>query len=199
MSNKELKRCPFCGGEAELYESSDGDFFRVSCTKCYTLSDYYYSKFEAIDTWNTRNYLEKQDSSNSSEIPKSSNVEQSVQVPEVVENGICEYLPEECCKKSCKDECATFKPLIPKWGKYSDDTLILNVNVMQYAYIEFNITNEENKYRLTAFLKANDRYCNEEDGGILNTIEKAKEKANDYIKWIGERLVCFADNIRTTE
>lgn len=102
-------------------------------------------------------------------------------------------------KAISKEENATFKPLIPKWNKYSDRTLILNVNFMQCVCIEFDITNEENKYRLTAFLKANDRYCNKEDGGIFNTLEEAKEKANDYIKWIGERLVCFAENIRIEE
>lgn len=80
---------------------------------------------DAIKAWNTRNYLEKQDSSN--------------QIPEVVENGNCKYLElldyikfcrnasakdikqihdrardliaehKECCKKSCKDENATCK------------------------------------------------------------------------------------------
>ena len=30
-------------------------------------------------------------------------------IPEVVENGTCEYLPEEYCKKSCKEENATCK------------------------------------------------------------------------------------------
>ena len=195
MSNKELLPCPFCGGEAK-YDNSEG-YDRIICNEC-GASAFGFSKEHAFDEWNSRVQIDD-DEINYPVFPDSSKVNQPVQVPEVVENGNCEYLPEECCKESCKYENATFKPLIPKWHNYSDDTLILNVNVMQYAYIEFNITNEENKYRLTAFLKANDRYCNEEDGGIFNTLKEAKEKANDYIKWIGERLVCFAENIRTKE
>lgn len=195
MSNKELKPCVYCGGEAK-YDKIDG-FDYVICDEC-GASTFGFNKEYAFYEWNSRVQIDD-DESNYPVFPDSSKVNQPVQVPEVVENGNCEYLPEECCKKSCKDESEAFKPLIPKWSNYSDNTLILNVNVMQYAYIEFNITNEENKYRLTAFLKANDRYCNEEDGGIFNTIEEAKEKANDYIKWIGERLVCLAENIRTTD
>lgn len=63
MSSK-LKTCPFCGGKAEVYESLDEGFYRVVCSKCYTLSDYYSDKDKAIKAWNTRNYPEKQDSSN---------------------------------------------------------------------------------------------------------------------------------------
>jgi hypothetical protein len=198
MSSKELLPCPVCGSEAKYVNSEGHDY--IFCDECGART-FGFNKEHAFDEWNKRakyvnnvnnesNYLEKQDSSN---------VEQSVQVPEVVENGSCKYLPDECCEKSCKEENATFKPLIPKWTKYSDKTLILNVNFMQCAYVEFHITNVKNKYRLTAFLKSNDSYYNEEDGGIFTTIEEAKEKANDYIKWIGERLVCFAENIKTEE
>jgi hypothetical protein len=184
MSNKELLPCTFCSGEAK-YGTNDG-FHYIWCDDCGE-TIFGLSKKEAFDIWNTRvqcidneencyykneenvvangNYLEKQDSSNSSEIPNSSKV----------------------------------MPLVPKWTKYSDKTLILNVNFMQCAYVEFHITNVKNKYRLTAFLKSNDSYCNEEDGGIFTTIKEAKEKANDYIKWIGKRLVCFAENIRIEE
>ena len=62
MSNKELKPCPFCGGEAKIYEASEEDF-RVGCIRCHTWSDYYFTEDEAIKAWNRRNYPEKQDSS----------------------------------------------------------------------------------------------------------------------------------------
>lgn len=225
MSNKELKRCPFCGGEAK-YDNSDG-YHYVICDEC-GARNFGFSKEHAFDEWNKRvqfvddesNYPEKQDSSNYSEFPKSSIGEKIIDA--IIENKLFsvinprtnkeieeslvvwagnanEIIETVVCEKSCKEENATLKPLIPKWSKYSDKTLILNINIIQNAYIEFDITNEENKYRLTAFLKTNDRYYNKEDGGIFSTIEEAKEKANDYIKWIGERLVCFAENIRIDE
>ena len=72
MSNKELKPCPFCGGEAELYYYFGSVW--VHCTGCdknFTIFD---TEKDAIKAWNTRNYPEKQDGSNSSEIPNSSKV-----------------------------------------------------------------------------------------------------------------------------
>lgn len=58
---EELKKCPFCGGEAELYESND--YWRIYCQgligdNCILGAlDYDYmnpSKEEAIKAWNTR-------------------------------------------------------------------------------------------------------------------------------------------------
>lgn len=43
---KELKPCPFCGGEAEVTHEIDG-FCTVECVKCGALVD-------GIDAWNTR-------------------------------------------------------------------------------------------------------------------------------------------------
>jgi hypothetical protein len=105
MNNKELKPCPFCSGEAK-YGTNDG-FHYIWCDDCGE-TIFGFSKKEAFDIWNKRvqcvdneencyykneenvvangNYLEKQDSSK---------VNQSVQVPEVVENGSCKYLSEE--------------------------------------------------------------------------------------------------------
>ena len=66
MSNKELKPCPFCGGEADIhtYEDmlTDKNYTEVVCGYCGvgTKGD---TQSEAIEAWNTRNYLEKQDSS----------------------------------------------------------------------------------------------------------------------------------------
>lgn len=55
--SEELKPCPFCGGEAELYGISS--FWNVKCLKgcCFrpaTEGNSYTSKEIAIDNWNTR-------------------------------------------------------------------------------------------------------------------------------------------------
>ena len=63
----ELKPCPFCGGEAELSKSSGGDWI-VGCTngKCLMCpwSFGFKTKKEAIESWNTRAYEEKNDANN---------------------------------------------------------------------------------------------------------------------------------------
>ncbi len=55
----ELKPCPFCGGEAKLYDllQDDGkktwyDYY-IECTVCHSRTDDG-EKMEVIKTWNTR-------------------------------------------------------------------------------------------------------------------------------------------------
>lgn len=51
-----LKRCPFCGGEAKLYEPIEGfHMWVVACNKCACGTNYDNdTKEEAIKAWNTR-------------------------------------------------------------------------------------------------------------------------------------------------
>ena len=53
MSNKELLSCPFCGGEAFLFEESEYCIY-VECEDCKIATPAYDSEAEAIDAWNTR-------------------------------------------------------------------------------------------------------------------------------------------------
>lgn len=55
----ELKRCPFCGGEAELYHAEATNCWYVYCkdeTGCSASIDkgFFNSKEEAIAAWNRR-------------------------------------------------------------------------------------------------------------------------------------------------
>ena len=52
MSNKELKPCPFCGGEADIERTSELHY--ISCKNCYVDTRVYGSKAEAIKAWNER-------------------------------------------------------------------------------------------------------------------------------------------------
>lgn len=53
MENRELKPCPFCGGEARYYEG-DRDCHGVTCTKC-TVKIYGYANRRASKrAWNRR-------------------------------------------------------------------------------------------------------------------------------------------------
>lgn len=56
----ELKRCPFCGGEAKILETDVGSF-RVICKECScSVGRYWYwSIEEAINAWNTRKSMER--------------------------------------------------------------------------------------------------------------------------------------------
>ena len=53
----ELKPCPFCGGDAEIYDFKDGRYF-VGCsnTNCdvYPYTSIHYDKEDAIAAWNRR-------------------------------------------------------------------------------------------------------------------------------------------------
>lgn len=57
---EKLKKCPFCGGEAKVFET-DLNTFRVICAECScSVGRYwYYKKEEAITAWNTRKPMER--------------------------------------------------------------------------------------------------------------------------------------------
>ena len=59
----ELKRCPFCGGEAKLLKIKITDEFYVRCTngKCAVTPKtwIYKNKIKAIAAWNNRVYEEE--------------------------------------------------------------------------------------------------------------------------------------------
>lgn len=53
----ELKKCPFCGGKAEIRRDSETEtFFVVICTNCPTTvgRSWFDKKQEAINAWNRR-------------------------------------------------------------------------------------------------------------------------------------------------
>lgn len=54
----ELKRCPFCGGEA-LLEHDDLCNWFVRCKKCFCRTPMSISKFFPITAWNTRKPIER--------------------------------------------------------------------------------------------------------------------------------------------
>ena len=138
MSNKELLPCPFCSGEAK-YDNSEGNYY-IFCDECGART-FGFNKEHAFNEWNKRAQIDD-DESNYPVFPDSSKVNQPVQVPEVVENGNCEYLKlldyikfcrnasakdirkihdrardlianyNQCCKKSCKEEIITTEDLL---------------------------------------------------------------------------------------
>lgn len=61
--NKELKPCPFCGGEADCNDSGcmQGGVFKwaVECPECGVISHCFDTETEAIEAWNTRKPIDK--------------------------------------------------------------------------------------------------------------------------------------------
>ena len=173
MSNKELKPCPFCGGEAKVMGSDSDPFFMVVCLKCGLKAKWYHDlRDEATIHWNERNYLEKQDSSNVA-------------------------ISEQSCKKSCKDENATLKPLVPKWQENEALAWIV-IEISQFCVLFFDYRKQSKSLIFSIRDKVEDIYHYEEIG-TFNTLEEAKQKANECIRELGERLVYFANNIKTKE
>lgn len=53
-----LKKCPFCGGDAEIFSTGDylkKTFYRIHCKKfCCLQVNFYSSKIAAVEAWNRR-------------------------------------------------------------------------------------------------------------------------------------------------
>ena len=49
-----IKKCPFCGGDAQIDEMYYDSSFIVGCTKCTCEVEIEGSKQQAIDAWNRR-------------------------------------------------------------------------------------------------------------------------------------------------
>ncbi len=176
MSNKELKPCPFCGGKAKLWTAKDsfdsnGWYSEVTCQHCNARTTG--NEDEAIDAWNKR-----------------------VDVANT----------NESCEKSCKDENATCEPLVPKWVSHYSGGESLDVSISQYKKLRFRIYDTDGssnfKYHCDCtvinFIADKDS-CIFEEVGEFYTLEEAKAKANECIRKLGERLVYFANNIKTEE
>lgn len=188
MSNKELKPCPFCGGEAELYYYFGSVWVHcMGCDKNFKIFD---TAKDAIKAWNTRNYPEKQDSSNSSEFPNSSNVAK----------------PEECCKKSCKDENTT----LPSWHylewnhqfNFSTCTILISQSV-QLDFTVRRANNDLNTDKWEAYSELgdfiHDTLLSEEQIIFGVSRKEAIEKCNDAIKQIGNGFLELYNKNRKVE
>ena len=56
---RELRRCPFCGGEAEIKNDLGQDSIYVSCKYCHCNSSLFENKEKAIEAWNRREPIDK--------------------------------------------------------------------------------------------------------------------------------------------
>lgn len=59
---EQLKKCPFCGGEAEVKYAYSFGFTRnyeAECMKCFCTVGVYLTEAEAITAWNTRKPMER--------------------------------------------------------------------------------------------------------------------------------------------
>jgi len=57
MSEEKLRNCPFCGGEASVYESGymyTAPSYYVCCDECGSGTTVFYTEEEAIEAWNKR-------------------------------------------------------------------------------------------------------------------------------------------------
>lgn len=54
MSTDIIKKCPFCGGEAEVC-----GYYFIQCTKCGSSTLTHTNREEAIKAWNTRKPMER--------------------------------------------------------------------------------------------------------------------------------------------
>lgn len=56
----ELRECPFCGGEVELWDNKlERRLYGVICKECDCMTPYFESEVEAIEAWNRREPIDK--------------------------------------------------------------------------------------------------------------------------------------------
>jgi Lar family restriction alleviation protein len=57
MSKDKLKKCPFCGGEAEIIQPDERNLeCRIICAKCVVSTNWYCCELQAIQAWNRRSH-----------------------------------------------------------------------------------------------------------------------------------------------
>ena len=54
MIKVKLKPCPFCGGKAGVWQTGGAEMYYVNCKKCRVTTDYLPSMEQAIEAWNKR-------------------------------------------------------------------------------------------------------------------------------------------------
>jgi hypothetical protein len=104
-------------------------------------------------------------------------------------------------KAISKDESEAFKPLIPKWKYNGCNVSCITIEMPFVESLDFWIYHKTNK--LVFVYEDYDCFQNiyfaKKEIGTFNILKEAKQKLNECIKELGERLVCFADNIRIEE
>lgn len=155
MSDKKLKPCPFCGGEAKVMGSDSDPFFMVVCLKCGLKAKWYHDlRDEATIHWNERNYPVFPDSSKE-------------------------------------------MPSVPEWQENKAVAWLI-VELDEYNYVKFEFKKQP-KILFRSIQNKTKDYFYFEDVGKFKTLEEAKQKANECIRELGERLMYFANNIKTKE
>ena len=200
-NSEELKPCPFCGGEAckmieEVTYSTPQ--YSVQCQNCKFETLMFDYEAEAVAAWNSRNYPEKQDSSKELmdfvKFCRNASANDIMQIHDRSRDLIAKS--KKCCEKSCKEEDATLKPLIPKW-RVRGDAQELVLNLSQKAKLEFIINTKI--LNVMSYIVDDDIAISCKEVGTFDTLKDAKTKVNECIKDLGEMLVYFAENIKTNQ
>ena len=125
MNSEKLKPCPFCGGEAEIVEDRlyGEDYYAGRCRSCAATSIFEFTKEEAVNKWNRRNYSVFPNSSKELmdfvKFCRNASANDIMQIHDRARDLIAKH--KECCKYAeCKDGREINFPTIPKLS-YADE------------------------------------------------------------------------------
>ena len=169
-NSEELKPCPFCGGEAEIVEDRlyGEDYYAGRCRSCAATSIFEFTKEEAMTEWNRRVCVSSK--------------------PETLDtNGSC---TEKANNSTCKESLQR----IPRW-RVCGDVQKLVLNLSQKAKWEFIINTKT--LNVMSYIADDNIAISSEEIGTFDTLKDAKTKVNEYIGWLGECMMYFAENIKT--
>ena len=90
--------------------------------------------------------------------------------------------------------CKENLQLIPRW-RVCGDVQKLFLNLGQKAKWEFIINTKT--LNVMSYIADDDIAISSKEIGTFDTLKDAKTKVNEYIGWIGECMMYFAENIKT--
>ena len=104
---------------------------------------------------------------------------------------------QDSSNSSEKPNSSKEMPSVPEWQENKAVAWLI-VELNEYNYVKFEFKKQP-KILFRSIQNKTKDYFYFEDVGKFKTLEEAKQKANVCIRELGEKLVYFADKIRTTE
>ena len=193
-NSEELKPCPFCGGEAEIVEDRlyGEDYYAGRCRSCAATSIFEFTKEEAMTEWNRRVCVSSKPETldtNSVAVKKL-----DTSTPCVSQNTETLDTNGSCTEKANISTCKESLQRIPRW-RVCGDVQKLVLNLSQKAKWEFIINTKT--LNVMSYIADDNIAISSEEIGTFDTLKDAKTKVNEYIGWLGECMMYFAENIKT--
>lgn len=115
-----LKPCPFCGGNAELWDTEDVQYpYQIVCMSCFCGTDEKTYKESAIEAWNRREPIDK--------------IVEQLKKMEMTDIALHKFMKEDYGKASGRTEKEGYRAFYHECGLYSVRKIKSGVVSLAYA------------------------------------------------------------------